>query len=195
MKGFDLLVDAFARADLPGDVRLVIGGEGSQDRALREQAARLGIQQRVVLTGRLDRPEVGGLLRNAVAGVVPSRFEGFGIAVLEIWRAERPLIATRHGGPAGLVTDGVDGILVDPEDSAALAAALGSVVGDPRRSGGLAAEGAQRVHSFTWDGVVENYRDLYTAALRDQAGRHGGTIGRHHSGQDSRYDSSEGVGH
>lgn len=178
MKGFDLLLDAFAAADLPEDVRLVIGGAGSQASALRAQAARLGIQERFVLTGRLDRPQVGGLLQNAIAGVVPSRFEGFGIAVLEIWRAGRPLIATNRGGPAGLVLDGVDGILVDPGESATLADALRIVVGDPRRAGELAAAGALRVRSLTWDRVVNDYRDLYVAAVRPHAGELDGRVHR-----------------
>jgi glycosyltransferase involved in cell wall biosynthesis len=194
MKGFDLLVDAFARAALPEDVRLVIGGEGSQEQALRTQAARLGIADRVVLTGRLDRPQVGALLRNAVAGVVPSRFEGFGISVLEIWRAERPLIATNRGGPAGLVTDDVDGILVDPLDPAALADALTTVVADPRRADRLAVEGAVRVRSLTWDRVVDDYRELYAETLRQRGKRGDAQPDRRSEATISTADSSEGVG-
>lgn len=170
-KGFDLLLEGFARAGLPDDVGLVIGGDGSQGGPLQQQAMRLGIQDRFVLTGRLGRDQVGGLLRNAQAGVVPSRFEGFGITVLEIWRAERPLVATNRGGPAGLVTNGIDGILVDPEDTQALAEALRVVVEDPERADKLATHGAQRVRSLTWDRVVDEYRELYTAALQRYVGR------------------------
>jgi glycogen synthase len=167
VKGFDLLVEAFARASLPDDMRLVIGGDGPERDGLRERADALGIGDRLVLPGRLDRGSVGGLWAGAVAGVVPSRFEAFGIAVLEGWRAGAAMIVTPHGGPPEFVRDGVDGLLVDPLDPDALAAALRSLVDDPGRAAALAGAGSARIPSFTWDHVVDEYERIYTG-IRDR---------------------------
>ncbi|MGN6125035.1 MAG: glycosyltransferase family 4 protein [Humibacter sp.] len=171
LKGFDLLVEAFARAGLPDDVRLVIGGGGPQLGALREQADRLGVGERVILPGWLDRATVGGLRRGAVVGVVPSRTEPFGIAALEVWRAASALIATTRGGPPEFVHDGVDGLLVDPEDVGALATALRDLVENPGRATAIGVAGAVRVRDFTWDRTVDAYEALY----RDVAGAHADT--------------------
>lgn len=161
VKGFDLLVEAFARADLPPDVRLVIGGDGPELDELREQAARLGVGDRVVLPGRLDRAAVGALWRSAAVGVVPSRFEAFGIAVLEVWRAGSAVIATTRGGPPEFVRDGVDGLLIDPLETDRLAGALRGLIGDPERSAALAAGGSDRVTSFSWGRTVDAYEAVY----------------------------------
>jgi len=161
LKGFDLLVDAFARAELPRDVQLVIGGGGPALEQLRTQAERLGVGDRVHLPGWLDRPAVGALRRGATVGVVPSRTEPFGIAALEVWRAGSPLIATTRGGTVEFVRDGDDGLLVDPEDTAALAAALAGLIDDEERAARLAAAGSARVRAFTWERVVDAYERIY----------------------------------
>ena len=171
VKGFDLLVEAFARADLPSDVRLVIGGDGPELDGLRNEAVRLGVGERLVLPGRLDRGTVGALWAAAGVGVVPSRFEAFGISALEIWRAGSALIATTRGGPAEFVRDGVDGILVDPLDVEELARALRELLSDPARASLLGVAGAERVRSFTWDRAVDAYESVY----RDVAGAHAET--------------------
>lgn len=169
LKGFDLLLEAFGRAGLPDDVRLVIGGDGPQADALRRRSVSLGIADRVVLPGRLDRATVGALRRGAIVGVVPSRMEPFGIAVLEIWRAGSALIATTRGGPPEFVRDGVDGLLVDPEDVDALARSIRELVDQPGRASDLAAAGARRVTSFTWERTVDAYELLYREVAGAQA--------------------------
>ena len=161
LKGFDLLIEAFAEASLPDDVRLVIGGDGPELEALRAQAQRLHVADRVDFTGWLDRGGVVRLRAAAMAGVVPSRFEAFGIAVLEVWRARTPLIATTRGGPPEFVTDEVDGVLVDPEDKREFADALRRVVQDEAFARSLAVAGAERVRDFTWQAVTADYERIY----------------------------------
>ncbi|GAB3800216.1 glycosyltransferase family 1 protein [Humibacter antri] len=169
MKGFDLLIGAFARAGLPEDVRLVIGGGGPELDELRRQAEVLGVGDRVVLTGWLNRATVGALRLGSVIGVMPSRFESFGIAALEVWRAGVALVATTHGGPPEFVTDGEDGLLVDPTDIDAMAGALRSLIADPARAEALGAAGARRVRSFSWDHAVDAYEAVYRGVSDTQA--------------------------
>jgi glycogen(starch) synthase len=166
VKGFDLLIEAFARAELPEEVRLVIGGGGPEIDALREQADGLGIGSRVVLTGWLDRATVGGLRQGAYIGVVPSRFESFGIAALEVWRARSALVVTDRGGPPEFVRDDVDGLLIDPLDVDELARTLRTLTDHPDRVAALGAAGAERVKSFTWGHAVDAYESLYGDVAR-----------------------------
>ncbi|HET6300702.1 glycosyltransferase family 4 protein [Microbacterium sp.] len=166
-KGFDLLVRAFASADLPEDVHLVIGGEGPERDALLSLAAKRGVADRVHLPGRLARESVGPTVAQSLALVVPSRTEAFGIVVLEGWRGGVPVIATSHAGPAELVHDGVDGWLADPFDERALAAALERAVHDRDEAERIAAAGRARVDEFTWDRVVDGYLAVYDELAAD----------------------------
>lgn len=163
-KGFDLLVRAFAGADLPPDVRLVIGGDGPELADLRALARREGVADRVVLPGRLSRPQVVSAVAGALALVVPSRVEAFGIVVLEGWRAGVPVVVTSRGGPPEFVDDGRTGLLVDPEDTAALGRTVERVVDDLALAHVLGDAGRARAAAFSWDRVARRYAELYPGA-------------------------------
>lgn len=167
-KGFDLLLRAFAHATaddrLPDGASLVVGGEGSALDDLRSLAHELSVADRVLLPGRLGRAEVAGAVSQAGVLVVPSRVEAFGIVALEAWRGRCPLVMTSRGGAKDFVTDGVDGLVVDPEDTAALSSAVVQVLTDPDLGRRLAQAGAERVRDFTWDRVAGSYEDLYEGA-------------------------------
>lgn len=170
VKGFDLLLRAFARARLDPGTRLVIAGDGPARGELERLAADLGVGDRVEFTGRLDRAGVVAAMAGAGVVVVPSRIEAFGIVVLEAWRSGAALVATTRGGPADIVTDGVDGILVDPEDVDALAAALARVAGDPALRQRLASAGRERVTSFTWQRTAVCYAAAFDGVTRGGGG-------------------------
>ncbi len=161
VKGFDLLVDAFASSALRDRARLVVVGDGSEAGALRRRVASAGLTDRVELPGRLEPSEVAARLAGADVVVVPSRADAAPLVVLEAWRSGRPLVATVRGGPPEIVTDGVDGVLVDPQDTQALAAAVLGLLDDPERAGRIGAAGRRRVEDFTWERVVDRYEDLY----------------------------------
>jgi glycosyltransferase involved in cell wall biosynthesis len=171
MKGFDLLIAAFARAELDRDIRLVIAGDGPEWDALQAEVERRGLSGRVDLVGRLDAAAVAAAMSGALAVVVPSRMEAFGIVALEAWGSGAPLVMPNRGGGPGFVRDGVDGILVDPEDPAALADAISRVATDETLRERLADAGRERVGEFTWARVAHAYEELYVAAST----RHGGS--------------------
>jgi glycosyltransferase involved in cell wall biosynthesis len=175
VKGFDLLVDAFASSALRDRARLVVVGDGSEAAALRRRVASAGLTDRVELPGRLDPAEVAARLAGADVVVVPSRADAAPLVVLEAWRSGRPLVATVRGGPPEIVTDGVDGVLVDPQDTQALAAAVLGLLDDPERAERIGAAGRRRVEDFTWERVVDRYEDLYAglAAVRPRGRRPG----------------------
>jgi glycosyltransferase involved in cell wall biosynthesis len=130
-KGFDVLIKAMRIAiDHELDVRLDIVGSGPERRDLAAAAAPLG--ERVRLIPALPHEELMRRLDDVHALVAPSRREGLGLVALEAFARGRPVVASRVGGLAESVVDGVDGFLVPPDDPQALAAALARLpIGPP----------------------------------------------------------------
>jgi glycosyltransferase involved in cell wall biosynthesis len=118
------LIESFAQAFGAAEATsLTIVGDGPRRRALKEQARRHNVASRVAFLGRRDRAGVRDALQAAHAFVLPSRYETFGVALAEAMATGLPVVATRCGGPEDLVTEAT-GLLVSPEDPAALAEAL-----------------------------------------------------------------------
>ena len=164
MKGFDLLVDAVAALDDPSIV-LVVGGTGSQGDSLADLARTRGLGERFRLVGPVDEAGVDAWMRDAQVVVMPSRREAFGIVALEAWRAGTPVVATSLGGPSTFVESGTNGLVVDPRDTGALAAAILEVLDDPAFAASLAAGGQRSVGEFSWTRVARDYRAIYASAL------------------------------
>lgn len=162
VKGFDLLLQALP---ISTKTSLRIIGDGPERAKLAQLAERLGVSNRVEFLGQHSPEEVQRIMREASVVVVPSRREAFGIVALEAWVSGTPLIATSLTGPAGFVTDGVDGVLVDPQDAAALAGAIDGVLNDPARARELAAHGREAVRDYTWERVADRYATIYRSAL------------------------------
>lgn len=156
VKGQDVVLRAFAaaRAARPcSSARLRVVGDALFEpdrefaRSLPVLAAELGIGDAVDFVGHST--DVAGELARASVVVQASRVpEGFGQTVVEAMAAGRVVIASACGGPAELVTDGLDGVLVPPSDVDALAHALVAVLGDARRRAamGVRARAAARRH-------------------------------------------------
>ena len=162
-KGFDLLLRA--AAGLPETTHVVVGGDGDALPGLRELAVELGLGGRAHFPGRLSRPEVAGAMANTTVVVVPSRVEAFGIVALEAWRGGAPLVMTTRGGAVDFVTDGVDGLLVDPTDVPTLTAAVAGLLADPRRAAALGEAGRKAAADYGLDRVVRDYERVYDTAL------------------------------
>jgi len=126
-KGIDVAVRALP--SLPADLVLVVLGEGPERNALESLARQLGVADRVFLPGRV--PDVAAWLRGAEAYVQPARWEGFGLAVLEAMLAGLPIAASNVSSLPELVVDGSTGLLVPPDDPAALALAIRQLLEHP----------------------------------------------------------------
>lgn len=124
-KGFDQLIEAFGRiAGSHPDWSLTILGEGPERGRLQRLAAQLGLEQRVSLPGLVKEPRPW--LVGAHAFALPSRHEGYPNALLEAMAAGLPAVAFDcPSGPADIIDDGRNGLLVPPGDVARFAAALG----------------------------------------------------------------------
>jgi glycogen(starch) synthase len=163
-KGFDLLINAFARLERDQNLGLVIGGDGPALEQLRHAASTLGLDERVVLPGTLSRGQVAWAMTNASVFVMPSRVEPFGIVALEGLAAGCPVIVSSRGGASEVVRNGQDGIVVDPFDAAALSEAIGRIVDDDALSKRLIDSGRARVGDFVWELITDRYLKVYRQA-------------------------------
>src|SRR5207244_6408603 len=140
-KGLDIAVRALPdiRTRHP-TAELVVLGEGPQRSDLEELAANLEVP--VHLLGRV--PDVAAWLQRADVLVHPARWEGFGLALLEAMLASKPVVATSVSSIPEIVVDGETGVLVPPEDAAALAEAVSCLLDDPARAEALGRAGLER---------------------------------------------------
>ena len=153
-KGFDILIRALPA--LPG-VRAAIAGEGPERAALAALARAEGVASRVHFLGW--RSDAAALLRAARVFVCASRIEPLGNMVIEAWSAACPVAAAAAAGPAELIRNGQDGMLVSTEQPDALAAAISGLLSNPGRASSLAHAGRQRfVTEFSQAGVTQRWR-------------------------------------
>ncbi|HEY2542631.1 MAG TPA: glycosyltransferase family 4 protein [Gaiellaceae bacterium] len=160
-KGIDVAVRALP--SLPGDVVLVVLGEGPERAALEGLARELGVAERVVLPGRV--PDVAAWLRRATVYAQPARWEGFGLAVLEAMVCGLPVVATSVSSLPELVANGDTGVLVPPDDPDAFARGLARAFAEPQL-GPAGRERARREFSVARmaDRTAALYRTLLSAS-------------------------------
>lgn len=161
-KGFDILLRALP--DLPG-ARLLLAGDGPERAALTRLAHALGIADRVTFAGW--RQDIGPLLAAADLLVCPSRCEPLGNVILEAWSAGCPVVASAVEGPRELIREGENGLLAAPENPAALARAIATVLADPARAHAMAASGRRHfLERFSAAAVLRQWRDFLETVER-----------------------------
>ena len=164
-KGHRHFLHALARLrqQVPSVVGVLVG-DGPLRPALEDEAKALGIADRVVLTGYCQTPSLALAAMDVVAH--PSLEEGFGITILEALALSKPLVASRVGGIPEIVEDGRSGLLVEPANAEALAAALARLLADRSLATRLGAAGAERVEqAFTIQRMCRAYEALYDRML------------------------------
>jgi len=144
-----VLLDAFAElAVTHPEVQLVLtGGEGSMESAVRERIRSRGLERRVRRTGRVSAEALAGLYAGAAAVVVPSRYEGFGLPVLEAMVRGCPVVASRAGSLPEVARPED---LVDPDDVTGWAEAMQAVLSlDPAARAERVVDGRSTAASFS----------------------------------------------
>ena len=153
------------------EVRFVFAGDGELRPAFEKQVAQLGLESKFMFLGR--RNDIPEILASCDIAVLPSRAEGLPNAVLEYMAAGLPTVASRVGGNAELVQDGVTGLLVPAEDANALADALLRFLRDPEWSRQIGNNGQRfAVENFSFERLIREVDELYTELLERRGGKH-----------------------
>ncbi|MCE5230719.1 glycosyltransferase [bacterium] len=169
-KGLPYLLDALAR--LPG-ARALIAGEGPMQPALREQAARLGLGDRVVFLGRVDDEEAVALLHAAAIFVMPShqRSEAFGLSQIEAMTCGLPVVSTDlPTGVPEVNRNGETGLIVPPADPEALAAAMRELLSNPGLRAGMGEAGRRRARDhYRAETMADEVMKVYDELLNRES--------------------------
>ena len=159
-----LLPDLIAKHD---DLIFVLVGGGPEEKNLRTQIRELNIEERVMLVG--PRDDVWTVLPAFDAFVLPSRYEGLGIVLLEAMAAGVPVVANQLDTVQEVVTDGVDGRLAPLAESARFRDILEQVLYNGDQSARFAAAAKDKVQRlFSIQAVTHQYEDLYEAVPGSQ---------------------------
>jgi len=160
-KGFDILLDAFSRiASSHPDWSLKILGEGPVKQELQSRAEAYGLTDRVYFAGEVRDPFPE--LCAADLFVFPSRFEAFGLALCEAMACGLPVVSFDcPSGPREIIRDGLDGVLVPPEDAAALSTVLHRLMNDPAERQRLASRAPEVLKRFDLDRILSLWEQLF----------------------------------
>src|ERR1700730_9220158 len=150
-------------------VRLLLAGRRfppgtQQDGEFQQALAGLasGERARVIHVDRFDDKEKPSIFDAMDVFAMPSIAESFGIAYLEAWMCRKPVIGSRIGSTQCVVEDGVDGVLVDPDDPRELAAAILALIANRERAQRMGQEGYEKTLSgFTWDKVTDKVERIF----------------------------------
>jgi phosphatidylinositol alpha-1,6-mannosyltransferase len=154
-KGHDELLECWpAVMQQVPRAQLVIAGQGDDLTRLREKALSLGLAENVSFLGFVSEGTLQALRERVALFALPSRGEGFGLVYLEAMRAGLPCIGGANDAASDVIVDGETGLLIDPQDRAALASSIVELLRSPELRASYGAAGRRR---FETDYTFERY--------------------------------------
>lgn len=166
-KGIVDLVDALAKIEAPA--RLTLIDEDHAENPARKRAQALGILDRIDFVGRVPLEELVRLYNRATLVAVPSLYEGFGLPAVEAMACGTPVVATRAGALAEVVSQGGGGILIAPHNPVELARGIATLLADPAKRAELGQRGRAGVEAtFAWPQIAESTVGIYREVLAEQ---------------------------
>lgn len=164
-KNIETVLAAFERLVAQGsDLTLVVtGGSGWAARETAERIARSPASERVVMTGHVDDPTLVALYRSAKCFVFASRYEGFGLPVLEAMACGTAVVCSDRTSLPEVAGDAA--LLVSPDDVGQIEASIGRIVSSDVLREDLVARGLRQAARFTWERCAEETVAVYRTAL------------------------------
>jgi glycosyltransferase involved in cell wall biosynthesis len=164
-KGQQYLIEAFSLIDNKNAILVLVGEEWDKNytRAIRALAEKLGIYERVLFKGRLSGVSLSEAYVTADIFVFPTLYEPFGMVLLEAMYFRMPIIASNTGGIPEIITDGENGLLVNPGDVCSLKIALEKLIGSKELREKIGRKGTGSLKKFpSWEKVCENMAAVVT---------------------------------
>ncbi len=165
-KAADILILAYSKLDASTRLPLVIAGYGREEANLKRLAQKLRLQKEIFFVGAAFAEVKTYLLQQARCTIVPTRsWEACSLVTLESFAAGTPVIGTRVEGIEHLISEGKNGLLVDPEDPDALCRAMQVLGHSPGVSLRMGKKAKACVHSFALSRVCQEHLSLYSSLL------------------------------
>jgi len=166
-KGFDTAVEAFSSLKETGsNAQLLIAGEGPERPRLEQLVGALHLRSSTQFMGKARIEEVPSIINRATLVAMPSHFEPFGLVALEAMQLGRPVIASCIGGLSEVVSDRVTGLLVPPQDSAALLKAMQDLLDHPEKAIEMGIQGRKRaIEQFSFEENLNQYEEVFHEAI------------------------------
>ncbi|MCL1984316.1 MAG: glycosyltransferase family 4 protein [Methanomassiliicoccaceae archaeon] len=154
-KGLNYLIDAMEHVN----TKLVICGRGPEAKHIGKLIVKHGLEDKIEMKGYVSEEEKSYLMSSCKFFVMPSLFESFGLAAVELMSYGRPIICTDVNGLPDTVKDG--GVIVPPKDPKALADAMNGLLDDADERAKLAKAARIQAEVFNWDDNIEKIEDVY----------------------------------
>lgn len=172
LKGVDVLIEAFAQLSRPDALLLLVGGDGEADgyrRELEAIAERAGVRERVRFLGPVPHEELPWYYAAADICVVPSYYESFGLVAVEAMACGTPVVASRVGGLAETITDGVTGFLIPWRCPEPFAEKLEILLENRELRERFSAAARRAVEPLRWSRIAAEVSHLYHELLARRA--------------------------
>jgi len=164
-KGIDTIIESIplVREEFP-KATFVFVGRGDID--VKRLAAEIEVDDRVLVLGPKHGKELVDIYSSADIFLAPSIYEPFGIVLIEAMACEKPVISTSVGGPKEIISDGIDGFLINPGDANALAGRITQLLEDKEMRVEMGRRARQKVlEKYTWDTINERVLQVYDKCL------------------------------
>ncbi len=158
-KGLDYLIEAMRDVDY----RLVICGTGPEEKKIRRLISKFGLEGRVEVKGWVSEEEKNRLMDTCRFFVMPSIYESYGLAALEVMSYGKPIVCTDVDGLPGNVKDA--GLYVKPKDPKSLSEGINRLLSDEKYRRELSDNALRVSRSVTWDQQIVKLEDLYRSVI------------------------------
>jgi glycosyltransferase involved in cell wall biosynthesis len=171
-KGAGNLIRAFA-ALKNRDAMLMLVGDGDLKEQFMQQAAGLGIAERTRFVGKVSNSDLPDYYAAADLAVLPSSPpESFGMVLIEAMACGKPVIASNLPGVRAVVSNNVDGLLLQPGNIPELTDKIDQLLRDPERRREMGMRGRQKVEAkYAWSVIIPNLTQVYEEVVRNHAAR------------------------
>ncbi|MEJ2103804.1 MAG: glycosyltransferase family 4 protein [Ignavibacteriaceae bacterium] len=158
-KGLEYLIRALSY--LPKKYVLVLFGDGPDVMKLKNLAADLKVNERVIFFGKVPHEKIQTAIKATDIFVLPSLYEPAGVALLDAFAAQVPVVAARTGGIPEIVSDGETGFLVNPGDAKDIAEKIMMISGNPDFVEEMKLKQSETLAKYDMSHLINRYIDLY----------------------------------
>ncbi|HED12279.1 MAG TPA: glycosyltransferase family 1 protein [Gammaproteobacteria bacterium] len=164
-KNIPELIDILARVNQSTPTTLVIMGDGPEAANIRDYAGQQGLDQQVILAGRVDEHRKQQYLAAADLYVSASMHEGFGLVFLEAMQAGLPVVCYDNGGQTDFLEDGRTGYLIRLGDKKTFSEQISALLQDPAKQATMARYNKTKVSSYDIDHCTQQYLKIFQRTL------------------------------